>query len=212
MQNSQLMFDALVGSDMPIKREFKRIDMEDADVWYCKSWIKSQQADRLLTYFIEHLQWQQVSIQMFGKSCKVPRLQAWYGDEGSDYAYSGLSMSPLPWESKLKELKKYCELSCQTQFNSVLANYYRDGSDSMGMHSDNEPELGAQPVIASVSLGELRNFDFKHIKTKQKQRLLLEHGSLLIMRGDTQRYWHHGINKSKKLLGPRLNFTFRQIK
>ena len=187
------------------------IDMVDADVCLVHHWIKAPVADKLLNYFINELQWSQAEITLFGKTRPVPRLQAWYGDKGTDYAYSGLKMQPLPWDERLLKLKQHCEQSCQTRFNSVLANLYRDGQDSMGMHADNEPELGSRPVIASLSLGETRNFDFKHIKSGEKKRLRLEHGSLLIMRGDTQQNWHHGINKTKLVNEPRINFTFRQV-
>jgi alkylated DNA repair dioxygenase AlkB len=148
---------------------------------------------------------------MFGKSMKVPRLQAWYGDAGTAYTYSGLKMQPLLWEQKLEQLKIYCEQTCETRFNSVLANLYRDGQDSMGMHADDEVELGNEPVIASVSLGQTRQFDFKHRITKAKVRVPLHHGSLLIMRGKTQEHWYHGINKTKRVQQPRLNFTFRYV-
>lgn len=190
---------------------FEHLPMVDADVYLHQEWIDAELADKLLAHFIDELKWDQPTITMFGKQVKVPRMQAWYGDKDSAYAYSGLSMQPLPWESKLAKLKAYCEQACSCEFNSVLANLYRDGSDSMGMHSDDEPELGQQPTIASVSLGVARRFDFKHKVTKEKVQVLLEHGSLLIMKGHTQRFWQHGINKSKRIHGPRLNFTFRYV-
>jgi len=132
---------------------YEQLAMPDADVWLVHDWIKPEIADKLLSHFTQALAWEQPSISMFGKSMKVPRLQAWYGDAGTAYTYSGLKMQPLPWEQKLKQLKAYCEQTCETRFNSVLANLYRDGQDSMGMHADDEVELGQEPVIASVSLG-----------------------------------------------------------
>ncbi len=187
------------------------IPMENGDVTYFPNWLSNKHARHLMDYFIERLQWEQPSLLLYGKLHKIPRLQAWYGDEGTQYEYSKNKMEPLPWEPRLYKLKQACEMSCQTKFNSVLANYYRNGQDSMGMHADDEPELGRQPIIASVSLGQPRRFNFKHKDTKESHKILLEHGSLLVMKGDTQQYWQHGINKSKTQHGARLNFTFRCV-
>lgn len=187
------------------------LDMPGADVTYYPNWLSHKHAKHLMDYFIANLQWQQPSITLYGKQHLIPRLQAWYGDENTAYEYSKLVMQPLQWDTRLEKLKQACERQCNTKFNSALANWYRSGSDSMGMHADNEPELGSQPIIASVSLGQTRRFSFKHLHTKQSQKIGLEHGSLLVMKGDTQQNWHHGINKSKTQLGPRLNFTFRFV-
>lgn len=187
------------------------LPMQNADVEYFPNWLSHKHAKHLMAYFIEQLQWQQPSIVLYGKERKIPRLQAWYGDANSQYEYSKLKMEPLPWETRLAKLKYACEQKCGTVFNSVLANWYRNGSDSMGLHSDNEVELGPEPMIASVSLGQTRRFTFKNIETKETYRIGLEHGSLLVMKGKTQQYWQHGINKSRTQSGARLNFTFRQI-
>jgi alkylated DNA repair dioxygenase AlkB len=120
-------------------------------------------------------------------------------------------MCPLPWNPALLELKQKCENTSNSRFNSVLANLYRNGQDGMGRHADNEPELGQQPVIASLSFGEVRNLDFYHNQTKEKVRLPLVSGSLLIMSGDTQKYWQHSIAKTKKVLAARVNLTFRYV-
>ncbi|WP_371196228.1 alpha-ketoglutarate-dependent dioxygenase AlkB [Glaciecola sp. SC05] len=191
--------------------EYHDLKMPDAEVCLVKQWIKPDTAHKLLHHFKAQLAWSQPEITLFGKRMKVPRLQAWYGDADAGYSYSGLMMEPLPWEDKLFKLKEYCEQSCQTRFNSVLVNLYRDGQDSMGMHADNEPELGVDPVIASVSLGATRNFDFKHKQSSEKRRIALSNGSLLIMRGSTQQYWQHGISKTKKVDSERINFTFRYV-
>ena len=211
MQKS--LFDSNTHNDLleHLKPQTEHIDMPDAEVWLVHNWIKPDAADKLLSHFREHLEWNQPKITLFGKSMSVPRLQAWYGDAGIDYTYSGLKMQPLPWEEKLLKVKQACEKTCEVSFNSVLANLYRDGQDSMGMHADNEPERGSNPVIASLSLGASRNFDFKHIKTGEKRRIVLNNGSLLIMRGCTQQFWHHGINKTKRVNSPRINFTFRNV-
>ena len=187
------------------------LPMQDADVTYFPNWLSHKHAKHLMDYFIAQLQWQQPSITLYGQKRLIPRLQAWYGDPNTQYEYSKLMMVPLPWDSRLLKLKQACEQACDAKFNSVLANYYRHGNDSMGMHSDNEPELGEQPVIASISLGQARRFTFKHSVSKDTQKIQLEHGSLLLMKGATQQYWQHGINKSKTQLGPRLNFTFRYV-
>jgi len=187
------------------------LPMQDAHVEYYPTWLSHNHATDLLNYFQTALAWQQPQIQLYGKWHKIPRLQAWYGDPNTEYEYSKLKMTPLPWDERLKKMKQACEQTCQHHFNSVLANMYRDGSDSMGMHADNEPELGNEPVIASVSLGQTRRFSFKHIHTKDTQRIQLEHGSLLIMKGVTQQYWQHGLNKSRTQKGLRMNFTFRNV-
>lgn len=187
------------------------LPMQDAQVEYYPNWLTAKHATHLMHYFVEQLQWYQPSVKLYGKEMKIPRLQAWYGDPNTEYEYSKHAMQPLPWDARLHKLKGACEQLTKTQFNSVLANYYRNGNDSMGMHADDEPELGKQAVIASVSLGQARRFTFKHIETKESQRIQLEHGSLLIMKGETQQHWQHGINKSKTQLGSRLNFTFRSV-
>jgi alkylated DNA repair dioxygenase AlkB len=187
------------------------LPMENAHVEYYPNWLSHKHAKSLMEYFIAQLQWQQPSITLYGQQRLIPRLQAWYGDADSQYEYSKLLMQPLPWDARLGKLKQACEQKCKAPFNSVLANYYRHGRDSMGMHADNEPELGSQPVIASISLGQTRRFTFKNIHSKETYKIGLEHGSLLIMKGDTQQNWHHGLNKSRTQIGPRLNFTFRHV-
>jgi alkylated DNA repair dioxygenase AlkB len=157
--------------------------------------------------------WRQDRIVVWGQSHLQPRLSAWYGDADSQYTYSGLAMTPTPWTPLLADLKAQVEDLCQARFNSVLLNLYRDQRDSMGMHSDDEPELGAQPVIASLSLGETRTLVFKHRHRSDLApvRLPLNDGSLLLMQGATQAHWKHGIAKQTRPLGPRLNLTFRWI-
>jgi alkylated DNA repair dioxygenase AlkB len=149
---------------------------------------------------------------VFGKTHPQPRLVAWYGDPGTRYSYSGIDHEPLPWTKALQRLRRQVADVCGYGFNSVLLNYYRDGRDSMGMHADDEPELGPRPVIASVSLGEPRPFRLVHRRREAESLSLpLPSGSLLLMRGDTQRNWKHGINKTSRTCGPRINLTFRRI-
>lgn len=189
-----------------------KISLPQAELDYRADFLSQTKADALLLCFRQSLNWRQDSIKLYGKVVKIPRLQAWYGDADSTYRYSGLTMTPLPWTEELWELKQRCEQACGHRFNSVLANWYRDGNDSMGWHADSEPELGDNPVIASVSLGACRNLDFRHIRSDEKYRIALAHGSLLIMQGATQHYWQHAIAKTRRVSEGRINLTFRYIK
>jgi alkylated DNA repair dioxygenase AlkB len=153
--------------------------------------------------------WREESVVVYGKRHLQPRLTAWYGD--ASYTYSGLRLEPLLWTALLLEIRAAVEAACGQRFNSVLLNRYRNERDSMGMHSDDEPELGNDPVIASLSYGATRTFILRHKRDKRTVRLPLEDGSLLLMSGQLQRNWLHGINKSTRPLGERLNLTFRYI-
>jgi alkylated DNA repair dioxygenase AlkB len=188
-----------------------QLDMPDADLKYYPNFIAASEAAILMQALHQSLDWRQEQITLYGKTFDVPRLQAWYGDDDARYQYSNLSLRPLPWNSVLLALKHKCENASNSHFNSVLANLYRHGQDGMGRHADNEPELGQQPVIASLSFGEERNLDFYHNATKNKVRLPLHNGSLLVMSGDTQKYWQHSVAKTKKTLAQRINLTFRYI-
>ncbi len=151
--------------------------------------------------------WREESVVVYGKRHLQPRLTAWYG--AAPYSYSGLRLEPLPWTPLLLEIRTAVETACGQRFDSVLLNRYRNERDSMGMHSDDEPELGDDPVIASLSYGATRTFILRHKRNKRTVRLPLEDGSLLLMSGQLQRNWLHGINKSARPLGERLNLTFR---
>jgi alkylated DNA repair dioxygenase AlkB len=151
---------------------------------------------------------------MFGKEVPQPRLTAWYGDPAAQYTYSGLTWEPRPWTPTLLDLRRRLEAATDARFNSVLLNYYRDGRDSMGWHADNEPELGAAPAIASLSLGASRRFRLRPYRgglTHPSFSLDLPTGSLLLMRGPTQQHWQHELPKTARPVGPRLNLTFRWI-
>ena len=165
----------------------------------------------LMQHLIADSAWRQERITVFGKPYLQPRLSAWYGD--LSYRYSGIRLEPLPWTPLLLELRRRIESLCGCEFNSVLLNYYRDGNDGMGMHSDDERELGPQPAIASLSLGETRDFVMRHRHRDDLDtlKLPLPAGSLLLMQGDTQRNWRHGIRKLRRSCGPRLNLTFRRV-
>jgi len=159
------------------------------------------------------IDWKQETLQIYGKKIKTPRLTAWYGDKNVAYKYSGVTFYALPWTPDLSEIKAKIELLAGEVFNSVLLNLYRDGKDSMSWHSDDEPELGKNPVIASVNFGEVRRFDFRNKKNpSQKHIINLGNGSLLIMKGDIQHNWQHQVAKTAKIKGARINLTFRKIK
>jgi alkylated DNA repair dioxygenase AlkB len=163
----------------------------------------------ILARLVEETPWRADTIVVYGKRYLQPRLTAWYGDAG--YTYSGLRLDPLPMTPLLAQLHAAVEAATGHRYNSVLLNYYRNGSDSMGMHSDDEPELGPQPVIASLSFGAVRSFILRHRFNKRSVKIDLTDGSLLLMAGTLQTYWLHGINKTSKPTGPRINLTFRYI-
>ena len=190
-----------------------RIAIPDGDVFYLPDVLRSPERDTILGRLIADVPWRQENIVVWGKTYLQPRLIAWYGDPGCSYTYSGITLSPLPWEPLLLELKDLVETVASAPFNSVLINYYRDHRDSMGLHSDDESELGAQPILASLSLGEERILTFKHKLNKEATpvKIKLASGSLLLMKGDTQRYWKHGVEKETRPCGPRVNLTFRRI-
>lgn len=170
------------------------------------------EADRLYEVLLDTIPWQARDIQVFGKRHRQPRLIAWHGDEGIRYRYSGDTLEASPWTEPLQELRQRCETISGSRFNSVLLNLYRDGNDCMGWHADDEPELGHEPVIASLTLGCPRRFDLRHRMTKASRQIVLPHGSVLIMAGKTQQHWLHRIARSKKITAPRINLTFRLIR
>lgn len=161
---------------------------------------------------VEETPWKQDKMKIYGREVEFPRLTAWYGDSDEVYVYSGVVNVPVPFSSLLNAIKQSAEQQCGYQFNTALLNYYRDGNDSMGWHSDDESELGTNPVIASVSFGASRVFRFKH-KTQKDAKVSVElhNGDLLIMRGTTQHHWLHQVPKTAKKPGPRINITFRRI-
>jgi alkylated DNA repair dioxygenase AlkB len=203
----------MISTLFPASVRFERIRMPDADVSYLEHLPLNQADAEILQRLIAEVPWRSENVIMWGRRVPQPRLTAWYGDAGADYAYSGIELDPLPWTPLLIAIKARIEEAAGSNFNSVLLNYYRDRHDSIGFHSDNEPELGDQPVIASLSLGEERTFILKHKRSKaiEPVRLQLGSGSLLLMRGDTQRCWRHGILKESRICGPRINLTFRRI-
>jgi alkylated DNA repair dioxygenase AlkB len=182
------------------------------EAWLFPHFLSGQEADQTYACLAKEIQWEQKPIRMFGKLVPQPRLTAWYGDEGISYRYSGLTQTSLPWHPALESLRRKVEIACDTEFNSVLLNWYRDGRDSMGWHRDNEKELGNEPTIASLSLGEAREFQFRNQNnTREKISVALPHGSLLFMRGAVQENWAHCLPKRAGNLHGRINLTFRFV-
>lgn len=159
------------------------------------------------------IQWGQETLVIFGRPVLTPRLTAWYGDAGTAYSYSGKTFYAKPWTDELAVIRDRAQQAAGERFNSVLLNLYRDGRDSMGWHSDDEPELGINPVIASVNFGAERRLDFR-LKNHHavKHSIMLANGSLLVMKGDLQHHWQHQVAKTAKVTAQRINLTFRNIK
>lgn len=187
-------------------------DLPDANLEYYPGFFSEEEANALLCRLTNEIPWQQDLITIFGKTHLQPRLTALFGNDGKPYSYSNITMHPHLWNELLLSIKHKVEIATQENFTSVLLNLYRDGKDSNGWHADNEKELGPNPVIASVSFGEKRVFQMKHNHLKGvKQNIILENGSLLLMKETTQHYWKHQIPKTKKPINPRINLTFRTI-
>ena len=169
-------------------------------------------ADKAFAALRTKVAWRQDHLKMFGKVVPVPRLEAWVADEGFDYTYSGIHHEPDPWIDELIELRDLSSSHTGTTFNSVLCNLYLEGSDGVDWHADDEPEFGPMPVIASLSLGATRRFDLRRVDSPSiKLELDLHHGDLVIMSGTTQALWRHRVPKTKKLVGERINLTFRNV-
>ena len=190
-----------------------RTVLEGADLEYLPGFLSPGHANDLWAGLLARAPWQQPVVQLFGRTFRSPRLAAWYGDTGAVYRYSGLVNEPLPWLPSLAALRRQIERRLGQTFNSVLLNFYRDGADSMGWHRDQEPELGENPTIVSISLGGIRRFVLQHSQQADMTRLELrpEHGSLLLMCGATQHFWRHCLPKTRKVVAPRVNLTFRRI-
>ncbi|CAM3413765.1 alpha-ketoglutarate-dependent dioxygenase AlkB [Pontibacter korlensis] len=192
-------------------RNLQRLHLLDAEVYFAPDFIPASESNLYFERLMQEVGWQQESIRMFGRQLPMPRLTAWYGDKG--YTYSGLHNKPQPWLPVLQELKEKVEKASNRKYNSVLLNLYRTGQDSMGWHADDEPELGQEPSIASLSFGGERRFAFKHRHRQDiiPLRIVLTHGSLLLMQGPTQHHWLHHIPKTTKAVQPRINLTFRYV-
>lgn len=197
----------------PAADELTAIPIEDGELYFVQHLALPLTHDEILAHLIADTPWRAESIQVWGKLHLQPRLSAWYGDPDARYSYSGIALEPQPWTPLLQTLRQRVEQISGYRFNSVLLNYYRDGQDSMGMHSDDEAELGTRPAIASLSFGAPRTFILKH-KTRRdlpKRAFALGNGNLLLMAGALQQHWLHGIHKQSSNCAPRVNLTFRQI-
>ena len=192
----------------------QRVQIPDAEVTYYPGFFSTEEANNYYNQLVDKVDWVQNKIKMYGKENWVPRMEAWYGDAGMIYTYSGITQKPKPWFEELREIKTAIEPVAKTVFNSVLINFYRDGQDRVGWHSDDEKELGDFPIIGSVSLGSTRKFKLRH-KNFKKNRLQtaldLENGSLLLMSGNTQKFWKHEIPRTSLPVEGRINLTFRVI-
>jgi alkylated DNA repair dioxygenase AlkB len=211
------------------------LTVPNGQIFYSESFFSPKISDRCVEYFQENssidwhntnwkdvsniesvsfrnIRWKQDSIKLYGKTLPLPRLTSWYGDQGHNYTYSGITSNPNSWNDGLLYIKKEIESRFGDKFNSVLLNWYRDGEDYLNWHSDDEKELGHNPVIASANFGETRDFVVRRKDDKaQKLVIPLKHGTLLIMSGELQRFWEHSVPKRKKVTGARFNLTFRNI-
>jgi alkylated DNA repair dioxygenase AlkB len=190
-----------------------RLDLPDADVRLRRQAFQPAEADEMLAVLRSRIDWQQEDIVIFGQRRRVPRLVAWHGDPGTAYTYSGTAHEPLPWTPELQRVRHRAEELTGHRYNSVLLNLYRDGRDGMGWHADDEPELGHEPVIASVSFGATRRFKLRHRRSRSAARTLdLAHGDLLLMAGATQHHYVHAVPKTARPVGARVNLTFRWVR
>lgn len=188
------------------------IKIENGEYDYLNNFFTSEESDLYFSSLKDNILWKQESMNMYGKTINFPRLTAWYGDTNKHYSFSGITLNPHPWTPDIIAIKKRIEPLSKVTFNSVLLNRYRDGNDSISWHTDAEPELGNNPIIASVNFGDTRKFQLRHIKTKERLEIELTHGSLLIMRGELQHFWQHQVPKTKEVKTERINLTFRVIK
>lgn len=203
MQKSLFDFD-----DTPANKEIIVLDY-DGKIIYHPNFFSNISFEQLR----EEINWKQDQITIYGKTHNIPRLQAWYADENLKYSYSGVRLITNPFSKKLGDIRSLIEIKINTNFNSCLCNLYKTGNDYAAWHSDDEKELGKNPVIASASFGETRKIVFKHKtdKGQEKIELELENNSLLLMSGPLQHKWKHQLNKTQKVIGERINLTFRNI-
>ena len=213
------------------------IHIPDGELFYAEHFFNKKVSDRSIEYFLENntndwkisnwrsldkeqldevkfnnINWHHDKINMYGKQVFLPRYSAWYGDGDKPYTYSGLTLQPNPWNKGLLFIKDQIDKVANVRFNSVLMNWYRDGEDYINWHTDAEKELGENPVIGSVNFGATRRFQLRRIDdNSEKIELPLKHGTLLLMRGQTQHFWQHGVPKEKKIKEARFNLTFRII-
>lgn len=183
----------------------------DGSALLVPDFLSQSDADTFFSGLHSNTPWEQNFIRLFGKEVSEPRLSAWHAEANLPYTYSGVPRTPHPWKEPLSTLRTACEAHIGHSFNGALLNLYRTGQDAMGWHSDDEAVNGPNPVIASISLGAERRFDFRHKQTKEVISVVLPHGSLLVMSGACQTNWLHRIAKATRDLEPRINVTFRRL-
>ena len=183
----------------------------DGSALLVPDFLPTAEADAFFDRLGNELPWEETSLSMFGRDVREPRLSAWIADPDVVYGYSGRNRIVHPWNADLDVLRQRCEARCATSFNGVLANLYRTGHDHMGWHADDEPSLGPEPVIASLSFGAERRFDMRHRETGETVSCALTHGSLLVMSGLSQARWKHRLARTTRIQSPRINLTFRRI-
>jgi len=197
---------------MVTERQPEVIPLADGELRFWPEFYSAKESMALMEMLRAEISWEQSMIRIAGRQIPIPRLNAWYGDAGADYRYSGVALRTLPWPRGLARVKTQVERATGHKFNSALVNLYRNERDSVDWHSDDEPELGPTPLVASVSLGESRCFELRRRDNhRDKYKLILPSGSLLFMAGDLQRHWQHRIGKEKHPCGARINITFRTV-
>ena len=184
---------------------------KDGCAHYYSGIFSEQKSTQLMNQLKESLAWESDRLVMFGKTITTRRQVAWVGEPCCSYTYSGITKSPQAWTPELLMIKARLEEISQSEYNSCLLNFYHDGDDGMGWHSDDEKELDASSPIASLSLGAKRKFAFRHKQDKTTVSIFLENGSVLMMHAPTQEFWHHALLKTKTIAEPRINLTFRKI-
>ena len=182
-----------------------------SEITFWPSWLGSTAADDLLAIAIDQVAWRQDNIHIAGKSIPIPRLQNWYGDPTTSYTYSRIKLQAVAFPAWMEMLRRRVERQTGNCFNRTMVNYYRDGQDSVDWHADDERELGSEPIIASVSLGQERAFLLRHKTTKERLKINLPHGSLMMMGPGIQEHWHHSVAKDKNVVVSRINCTFRNM-
>ncbi|MBT8442003.1 MAG: alpha-ketoglutarate-dependent dioxygenase AlkB [Gammaproteobacteria bacterium] len=193
---------------------WEQLSLRDADLRLRREFLAPRVAAENMARLMGEVPWRRDCVRVFGRSHPIPRLHQWYGDPDSEYRWSGLNMRPEPWTATLRELRIRVSEAVGHDFNSVLVNLYRDGNDSMGWHADDEPELGEDPTIASLSLGAERELRLRYRRRdahEDSRTISLPSGSLLVMAGTTQRFWQHSLPKRLRVSAPRINLTFRRI-
>ncbi len=206
------LFGNIISSNPNGKSNTGLTKIENGEYLFYPDFFSKAESNFYLQTIRENIDWKQESMNMYGKQVDFPRLTAWYGENDKTYSFSGITLDPKKWTNELFAIKQKIESLSNTVFNSVLLNLYRSGNDSISWHTDAEKELGLNPIIASVNFGATRKFQLRHVLNKEKLEIELTHGSLLIMQGELQHYWQHQVPKTNKVVGERINLTFRVIK